>query len=233
MKKLLFLILVLFLQCTNKESKSTITLKAEYCKYIGEKSRFSDSITLYRNDAIVDGYHFPDSEKIELSKLKYGNYTIKYRTLFNQYVSTNFTINDDKDKIIEVCFDKISYDTNRNILLLDNLKNNEKLYYTLESQGCFHSLKKEIILEKKENLISLTYNKETKILSDKELNFIREFEIELRSNHIGWCSTKDRYSIYNDKTNEVFFMNDESCQWNGFYHLIKLLGVYNENDDYY
>lgn len=227
MKYLITSVILLLLSCktSDKLENGNLILRTKFCKYPDSKNHSLKEVTLFKDEIEFKKIQFNLEREIKVSKIPYGNYKIRYKSIYNKYEYINIIISSNEQKLINICVDKIDYSNNNNILLLNEMKTGETLSFSLESQGCFHNLKKEIKVKKNHNNFSATFNDSTVELSHLQLKLFREFEIELRSNHIGWCSTNDKYYIYNENSREIYIINDESCQWRGFENLIKLLDL--------
>lgn len=206
----------------NPKKDGAIKVVISSCKYDNKQMLDLKEFVLLKNNIEIKTFSY-DRSGVEVSELYYGDYEIIYKSIFNKYEKINFRITDHKQKVVTLCIDKIDYKKNNNILLLDEMKYGEILSLSFESQGCFHNTKEEIRLKKTQNNMILFYDQDVIELSDKQYKLIREFEIELKSNHNGLCSSKDEYNLYNKQSGEIFTMKDQSCSWNGFWNLIKLL----------
>lgn len=220
----LYTILFLLITSCGHDPKKDGAIKVvtNCCKYDDKQMLDLEEFVLLKNNIEIKTFSY-DRNGVEVNELYYGDYEIKYKSIFNKYEKINFKITDHKQKLVPLCIDKIDYKKNDNILLLDEMKYGEILSLSFESQGCFHNTRKEIRLKKTENGLILFYDQNVIELTDKQYKLIREFEIELKSNHNGLCSSKDEYNLYNEQSHTFFTMKDESCTWNGFWNLIRLL----------
>jgi len=103
------------------------------------------------------------------------------------------------------------------------------LSITSKSFGCFHN---DISLLKIKNIegdLYAEYNGKKQKLSTSQKRLLREFEIELRSNHSGGCSTRNEYLLYITDRNSEYITVDYSCVWNGFEYLLSDLELLKEN----
>ncbi len=225
MKYLILSLIIFLLSCSDVKQKNDGELRVtiNFCKYINSRHKTLEKITLLKGNLDFKSFNFNREEELVIPNLNYGIYKIKYKSIYNKYEYIDFEINNNLQQTISICLDKINYKENNNILLIDEMKVGEVLIFDFASQGCFHSGKEEIKLIKNKDNIIATYNESEVKLTDSQYKLFREFEIELRSNHTGWCSTKDKYRIYNEQTNEIYSVNDETCKWSGFRNLIKLL----------
>ena len=101
----------------------------------------------------------------------------------------------------------------------------ESLLLDFFHQGCFDTFEKPVKLNltKTNNKIVAEYNGVKYTLTPSQVDLFRQFEIELRSNHCGWCSSEDTYNLFNSKSYEIYGVKDSSGQWRGFNNLIKTL----------
>ncbi|MCF2875013.1 MULTISPECIES: hypothetical protein [unclassified Tenacibaculum] len=230
----LITLLILLIGCSKKSIKNDgrLKLSIDYCKYTKNSSFLSCEATLFKDTLKFKEISFMHKTETEISDLPYGNYKVRYKSIFNRYEYIDFKITDNNQKSISLCVDKIDYNRNQNVLLIDEMKIGETLIFSFESQGCFHSSKDDIRITKNQNDLTVTYNETSKKLSALQYNLLREFEIELRSNHLGACSTNNRYGVFNKQTNEIYLVIDQSCQWNGFKNLIHLLDFKVKNNYY-
>ena len=80
----------------------------------------------------------------------------------------------------ELCYDYLNYQSNKNILLLDELLENDYLTIFFESQGCFHSEKDKMKVTKSKKTLVVEYRGIKYNLTPSQTKTLREFEIELR-----------------------------------------------------
>jgi len=222
MRYFIVFILMLLLSCKHKKGKETGSLEVltKYCKYKkGYKFDISSTCKLFKN-----GVEIQSSEKSKLifQNLSFGEYYIEYTTIYNERKRLDFKINETM-KNIHYCVDTISYGNDQNILLIDELKTNEKLLLQYNVIGCFHGDNKKLEIKRTVTDYVLSYLDKKYTLSKKQLQLFREFEIELYKNHSNLCSTIDTYHIGIFKSEKIFTINDGSCKWSGFPNLIELL----------
>ena len=220
------LLLIICFSCTRQRQKQTGQLKIilDYCKYSNEHPSVA-KIAIFKDGNPFKEIDFIHKEEVTTS-LPFGKYTIRYKSIYNILEKTNVVVNSTKQRLISLCIDKINYNDNRNTLLLDELKVGESLGYFFESIGCFHSDKGTlIVIKNKDNKYMAVLNNLKFTVSKEQYTFIREFEIELRCNHVDGCSTIDSYEIVNRNNPDIFLIRDASCAWRGFDNLIKKLNL--------
>lgn len=222
--------LIFFSSCVKKESNAK-TGKLEvvpvYCKYDINENHLSSDFKLFKKGGnkveikVTDKNVIPGTNKSVISNLEYGDYYIEFKTIYNQKETVKFEINQSQIKTIKLCFDHLDYESNKNILFLDELKNGDSFIIFHQSQGCFHFVEDKIEIIKYKNAFFAKYKGTKYTLTKSQIKTLKEFEIELRSNHGDGCTTVDTYTIYNHR--EGYTMSDGSCQWRGFSNLISLL----------
>ncbi len=229
-----FIIVFLFLLTSCKkdsEKNGRIEIIPTYCKYDNDKLHSTDKPKLFKkgeNDTeikLTEKNSIPGTENFKVSNLEYGNYYIEYTTIYNQKNIVQFNVDKSDLKKVEFCVDFLDYKSNKNILLIDELKNGEDLVLEFFHQGCFSTYEKPVIftLTKTSNKIVAEYNGKKYPLSETKVGLFREFEIELKSNHCGGCTSEDTYVLFNRKSYGIYEVKDSSCQWRGFDNLIKAI----------
>ena len=105
--------------------------------------------------------------------------------------------------------------------IIDLLEVGESYLINLESVGCFSSSKNKITISRTDEGFFAKLDDSTKLLTEQDVADIRGFEKELYSIRPGNCTSSDNYTLrYN---NEVIRVSDNTCSWNGFYRLKKLM----------
>ena len=223
MRYLIVFLMIVFLGCNEKVAEAgTLEITYNYCKYEPEyKFPISGTCKLFKNTEEVKS---SEKNKLIFKDLPFDDYYIEYTTIYNERKRLDFKMNE-MIKNIHFCVDNISYDNDQNILLIDELKTNQKLILKYDVAGCFHSINKELEITKTETTYIVSYLDKNYTLSEKQIQLFREFEIELYKNHSNECSTVDTYHIGIIKFGRVFTINDGSCAWRGFPRLIKLLNL--------
>ena len=222
MKHFFILLLLSFIACGKKEPEiGQIKVNAAFCKSNKDFFYFHSHVKLFKRGEKVTEIKL----KVKyppVYNLEYSEYYFEYKTIFNKKNIVEFEVNEHKCKEIKLCFDYLDYKSNTNVLLLDELKNGENLSINYESKGCFGAYSiDEITISKSKNKINAEYKGIKYVLTNTQIQLLKEFEIELRSNHRDGCTTLDSYTIFNER--EAYTMTDGSCQWRGFSNLISLL----------
>lgn len=237
MRFLIIILILIFGSCSKKETTETGRLKIipVYCKYENRhipKNKFR----LFKKEEnsikfkTIKEYEILSNNFIILN-LEYGKYYIEYVTIYNQKNTVEFNVNEPELKKIDLCLDYLDYKSNKNVLLIDELKNGENLLLEFFHEGCFSTFDKPVKfnLSKIDNKIVAEYNGKRYSLTKEQIELFREFEIELRSNHTGWCSSQDTYHLFNKKSYQIYEVKDSSGQWRGFDNLLKLLKITTAN----
>ena len=230
MKYLAIILVITFGSCNKETPKDgQLEIVPIYCKY-ETNPHFSDQkLKLFKKGEsnteikLTEKNSIPGTDNFKVSDLKYGNYYIEYKTIYNQKNVVEFEINQSNLKSVQLCMDYLDYKSNKNILILDELKNGETLNVEVDRMACFGGSKDKMKISRERNQIILEYAGLKYTLTPSQIKLIREFEIELRCNHRSGCSNSDTYWIHNEQTHDECVITDESCEWYGFKKLIKLL----------
>lgn len=92
---------------------------------------------------------------------------------------------------------------------IERLATNESFSIILDSQGCFNSYQDTIVIERKEDKYFFNSNNQHKELSQKDIELINSFEIELNKLKPGSCTTINTYTIkYKDEITKIV---DSNC----------------------
>ena len=231
-----FLIIILILalvSCTKKEIPKNGKLKIipKYCKYDNIITIPHPRFKLFKKEENKSKTKLIKESEIRndnftISNLEYGKYYVEYISIYNQKKIIDIDVNKSDLKEVEICLDDLDYNENKNVLMVDELKNGETLNIEFFHQGCFDTYDKPVQLDiKKDNgKFTAKYRNINYKLSNSQIQLLREFEIELRSNHSSGCSSNDTYTLFNKESHRAYEVNDRSCnEWNGFENLIKMI----------
>ena len=232
MRFLTIILILTFVSCNkNVQKNGRLEIISAFCKYDNQVHPSSVKLKLFKKGKSISEIKLNDKNKVPgtanftVSDLEYGDYYIEYKTIYNQKNVVEFEINQSDLKSVELCMDYLDYKSNKNILLLDELKNDETLNVIVDEKSCFGGWHDTIFISRERNQIVTKYRGIKYTLTPSQLQILREFEIELKSNHRIGYSTIDTYWIHNQQTHEECALTDESGEWNGFQNLIKLLNL--------
>ena len=124
---------------------------------------------------------------------------------------------------VDICIDFIDYKTNKYTPIIERLKDGESYSIHVMSSGCFHYTEADLIISRKNNEYYLKYKGVKQMLSLKEIEIIKKFEMELVHVYDYGCTSVDYYSV--SYLEEEFSVIDGGCSWGGFYHLKKNLNL--------
>lgn len=168
----------------------------------------------------------PRFEKRQILKnLELGTYRLIYNTIFNKEEA--FTINITENKIYNftICINYIDYSKETYKPIIDRLMENESYIIHFSSQGCFHSTKSKLTIQKTNDIYTITWDDQLKELSQDDIEALRQFEFELNYMTYGDCTTIDTYIIEYKGEKKQF--DDGGCRWNGYLNLKwKIFGGY-------
>ncbi|WP_291138967.1 hypothetical protein [Flavobacterium sp. UBA7663] len=235
MRNFIVLLLLVFASCQNKnniEKSGRIEIVPTFCKYRDNGILKKVKCRLFKDGEkaveikLTEKNLVPGERNIAVSGLEYGKYHIEYITIYNQRNIVNFELGRPELKTIKLCVDYLDYKSNNNVLSIDELNIGETMKIYFHHRGCFDT--------QDEVLLSITKTKDKTLaeykglkynLTSNQINILREFEIELRSNHRGASSSIDDYVITNSKADQYYVTVDQSFEWNGFENLIKSLKI--------
>jgi hypothetical protein len=204
-----------------------LSVRGQYCKYPNNNFLVLP-VKLFKNDTFVKSDTIKFSREAKFENLPYGKYTVKFKTIYNRKDSIEFEI-ESKNQEITLCIDTIDYRLTKSDLLIDKLKPNESLKIDFETFGCFHFEKSRLEITRKDDQYLAKLDKNESVLSNAQLELIREFEIELQEIQTGWCTTSDTYNLTIKGYSESMKLIDKSCSWRGFNNLLEKLGFKKNN----
>lgn len=204
----------------------------------------SDTVRFYKlpeNALALEIKYKAFSPPVTTDQLSAGNYRVIFQNTFNQKVSEEIKISGQDTNRIELCATKLK-DYPQNTLA--KFQENDSLVINFASFGCFHSLKNNIIITKRDGVFhadsyaennppvykkrgysKITYRiadlVKSVVMNKEQLQAFLAFENELNYIRDGGCTTVDSYSIISKYLNVN--KNDGTCRWDGFHHLYKSL----------
>lgn len=222
----LLFIFFLFTSC-KEEIPASIKLKIEFENKLNRDLSKIYGIQVYKDGKIFKEFRAFEKpyieEEIILDSLTNGSYKIVYANLVNQTLQKTIDIKENKFYEVSIFPDYSDYKVLISKSFVRNLKENQKVEFYFESLGCFHSAKENLIVSKKDKTHYVEYNGKRRILNKNELDAIIKMECELELIKYGGCTTSDHYSIKSGNQEKEFY--DETCKWNGWNNLIKLLNL--------
>ncbi|MCP2028093.1 hypothetical protein L1276_003261 [Flavobacterium sp. HSC-32F16] len=223
---LLLLILIIFVSC-KKDSFASIKIKIEFENKLNQDLSKIYGIQVYKDGKIVKkfgAFEKPYIQKeITLDSLANGSYKIVYENLINQTLQKTVQIEENKFYEVSIFADYSDYRTLISKSFVRNLEENHKVEFYFESVGCFHSAKESLIISKKGKKYYVESNGKSRNLNRKELDAIIKLECELDLIKYGGCTTSDHYIVKSGNEQKEFY--DETCKWNGWNNLLKLLNL--------
>ncbi|MFD1601309.1 hypothetical protein ACFSJW_23195 [Flavobacterium artemisiae] len=223
---LLFLVLIIFVGC-QKESFASIHLKVNFEDPTNKELPRIYWISIFKDEKLFKRYgrfEKPYIEKeIVIDSLSNGNYKFVYENFLNQQMQKTIEISESKIYAISIHPDYSKYTDFINESFVKNLKENEKVEFSFESLGCFHSAENKVEILRKEEKYYFITRGITKKLSAEELDVIIKMECELNLLQRGGCTTKDHYTIkFENKKKEYF---DRTCAWHGWENMFKQINL--------
>ncbi|MBL7997853.1 MAG: hypothetical protein JNL32_04350 [Candidatus Kapabacteria bacterium] len=214
---------ILFVLCLAFSSTATIArASAELIITIKECRVIKGYAYLSELQIMKNGEHYktlkPEHDnKLILKNLDIGTYSLTYKTIFNKEETFPVNITQNKRYYASICTTYLDYSKETYKPIIDILKEGEAYSICLSSQGCFHSSDDTLIVTRRKNTYSISWGKNSKTLSKKDMRVIRNFEIELTHMAGDGCTTTDTYVVeYKGAKQET---KDGSCSWRGGYYL--------------
>ena len=155
-----------------------------------------------------------------LKNLELGTYSLVYKSLFEKETTQIVKITEYISYKVELCTNFIDYEKETYKPIINQLKENDSYKVEMSSQGCFHSEKDSFtITRKSQDDYYIHWSDKSKKLSEKDIESIEHFEIELNYMNRFGCTTVDTYSVvYNGNSNLIL---DGSSGWDGFIYVRK------------
>lgn len=197
-----------FVSCKNEDRP--VSLIFEYYKIFKNDS-------LYKTDVIDEIGYF---EILEPAK-----YSVVYKNLFDEEIRREFII-DKGDKYrdfqLNLCVDKLQ-DTIKKKLVFESMKTGENIKIRFKYAGCFGNNNDSIVIRKEKNKYSLIHKKRKRKLKPFEINYIVEYENELK--HLKEKNFISTLNAVNEITfnSEKYFYFEPSIFWGGYEALKKKL----------
>lgn len=228
MKNILtFFLFTIIIGCGTEKKPETgeLSVTGQYCKY-PNNDFLALPIELFEGEKLIKSDTIEFSRAVKFKKLPFGNYTLKFESIYDRKETIEFKIESGNQEIT-LCIDKIDYGIAESNLFIDNLKSNESLKIDFKTFGCFHFEESGLEIIRKDKKYLAKLDKTEIVLSPAQLELVREFEIELREIQTGWCTTSDTYNLSVSGNPESMEIIDESCSWRGFRNLLEKLGLKN------
>lgn len=217
-KNITFLLLLLLLSQLNALAQIDILLKLESTK--GRDIRYTNlEFELYKEDSLI----FSGTFVPEFKNINPGTYTIQFLNIFQIKESITFNTDTLTNDTITIYIDRVDYNTIKIKSYIDLIRDHKSLKIHKQSIGCFHFTNDEIVIKKEGAYFVLYYDVYKKKLSENDMEFIRDFEKELQILPQSSCTTHNSYTISIGR--KKIKINDETCEWYGFYYLKKNLNL--------
>lgn len=107
--------------------------------------------------------------------------------------------------------------------IIEMLQNGERYSIEITSLGCFHGTRQTLTVSKEADIVTAHFQDKTIVLSEKEIQALVNFELQLRDLKIGGCTTVDTYVLRYGQ--DKFQTSDGTCMWNGGKKLLQNLGL--------
>lgn len=207
-------VLVVFLLFLSLKKPETATIKItyKYCNRPNHYSAYTDEIHIFNHDkeipTIVSSFH----ENQIISVIDTGNYTIFYKTIYNQTVSQKIKIDSYKQYEISLCIDYLDYTKDTVRTIIEQLQPGENYKINIVTTGLTTN-EDSVSIDRINAAYFIHWQNQSKTLSKNDLDAIKKFEIELRHLEGKGCTSVTNYRIaYKNKITSFY---DGQCRWHG------------------
>lgn len=177
---------------------------------------------VYRKKMLLDSFNTTSKNPKTLLLLKKGDYRIEYKTFWGKKETVLLTIKEKKKYVVNLCLEYSDLSKTSHTPIINQLKNGEKYQLDIvDERGIVYS-KQTLIIRKRADQYFASFGEKEIELSPKQIELIRDFEIELNQAQPMGCTNTDTYTL--TYKNEVTKILDGSCWWDGGSFLIKDLG---------
>jgi hypothetical protein len=209
-------------------SQTAISVSIKDCRKTIDSDRHGfREFSLYKNDSLYGEYNINNSSLID--SLPYGRYYIEYNTYFGKRKSESQQI--DKDSFLpgfDVCVDEFPEDLRENTpnLLIDNLKEGDELPIYRNYPNCYTKRDNidSLIVKKQKGKYYIVRNKKKYRLNQKQVEILRDFEIQMRTVKSGFYSTSECYT-WIGRDEDIISFYDSRGNWEGYEYLLIQLRI--------
>ncbi|CAM3867279.1 MULTISPECIES: hypothetical protein [Flavobacterium] len=209
------LIFIIFNYSLFAISQNSLSIDFNLCKTKENESVYNNEYKIICNDSIITEFkNFTSSHN-----LADGKYRVEYQTYFGWKTTESFLLFEETSYYLNFCIDEINtkpidiYN-----LGIDSIKDGETLEITHNYSGCFNSGGEKIIITRIKNKYFLNYNNLKRKLKNREIKFLKAYEIELIN-----LNTNEPFTICTAFSQNIIqygahkFEYSESCpKWSGF-----------------
>ncbi len=203
-------------------AQNSLSVHFNLCKVKENGYVYENEYKIISNDSIITEFkNFTSSHD-----LPDGKYRVEYKTYFGWKSTESFLLFDKTPFYLDFCIDEINtkpidiYN-----LGIDSIKDGEIIEITHNYAGCFSSGGEKITITRNKNKYFLNYNNIKRKLKNREINFLKTYEVELinlDTNEPLTMCTAFSQNIIQYGTHK--FEYSESCpKWSGFNDLKKKL----------
>lgn len=212
-----FLTIILSLYSFSLFSQNTLYISFNLCNKEDKYINYGNEYRLIFNDSIVNNFENEDTHN-----LSDGKYRVEYKTYYGWKSTLSFILNNNDTYYLNFCLDVLNPETiDIYNFGIDSIKDGEELTIIHNYSGCFNHGGDKITVRRKKNKFYLIFNDIERKLKNKELDYFKDYEIELinldnkYSNSMCTAFSQNIIEYDNHK-----FEYSESCpKWSGFEEL--------------
>ena len=174
---------------------------------------------LFRDYSLIESV-ITNHQSVGFGNLHEGAYIIKYEGRLNGTTINDLFLEPKRNNIGSLCFKDIAEYNGKITPFINQLNDGEVFAIKFFSYGCFHNNDSTIYISKDKGNYFLENGRDKVELTEYQKKIVEEFEHELVSRKfLGGCTTHHEYILIY-KNNRIY-IDDSSCNWNGFYNLIE------------
>lgn len=179
-------------------------------------------LTILKDDQIFKKIDQPNSFAFYES-VPDGKYSFRYTNIFGEAIDKEIVLPNNTNSLngleIALYVDKLQ-DSIPTDLVIQKIKNDEKIAIKFRFSGCFNSGKDSLIISKNKDQLYVLHKRKKRKLKPHEIEFLMKYENELKHlKEAGFASTANGINevIYNS---EKLYYVEPSIYWGG-YDLLK------------
>lgn len=221
-------LIVFFIACScfreQKKDKASLEITISDCRKGSSTQLFFQKVSVLKNNASFMELNFKAKPLLKIHDLKPATYTIIYESIFGNKEQQKVIVSESKNYSVTICSNVLDHAFTNYQTVIDHLSSGEFYTIDFESHGCFHHKTATMSIGRSSNNYLVSMGDTSKVLSEKEVDLIRFFEIEMHFFKEGGCTTEDIYTVnFKNKTTKFY---DRSCNWDGWHFISKeLFGV--------
>ena len=169
------LTIILSLYSISLFSQNKLYISFNLCNYEHNYINYGNEYRLIFNDSIVSKFENEDTHN-----LSDGKYRVEYKTYYGWKSTLAFFLRNNNTYYLDFCLDVLNPEPiDIYNLGIYSIKDSEELTLINNYSGCFNQGGDKIKVRRKKNKFYLIFNNIQRKLKNKELDYFKDYEIEL------------------------------------------------------